>query len=83
MKPITFKGANVVFAENQPEYIPLPAHIVKDGTVISCWGLSLSERIKIFFSGRLWLRILTFNEKLQPQLPEVDHPFILVNDGSY
>ena len=75
MKPIKFKEANVTFAENQPEYLPLPAHKTEDGQVISCWQLSLSERIKILFNGKVWLRILTFNEKLQPLKPSVDRPF--------
>jgi hypothetical protein len=30
MKPIKFKEANVTFAENQPEYIPLPAWNIRD-----------------------------------------------------
>ena len=76
MKPVKFKEVNVTFAENQSEYLPLPACRDKDGQVISCWQLTFIERLKILFSGILWLRQLTFNQKLQPQLPEIDRPFI-------
>jgi len=77
MKPIKFKEANATFAENQPEYLPLPAHRAKDGQVISCWQLTISERLKLLFSGKIWLRQLTFNQLLQPQLPETNNPFIV------
>ena len=38
MKPIEFKGQNVVFAKDQDGYQPLPACIKKDnyGTVVTC-----------------------------------------------
>lgn len=40
MKPKEFKGQNIVFAKDQPEYQPLPALRMPDGEVITCWGLS-------------------------------------------
>lgn len=33
MKPIKFEGHNVVYAENQPEYNPLPAFKAENGTI--------------------------------------------------
>jgi len=36
MKLIKFKGQNCTFAENQPEYIPLPAYRDNEGIIISC-----------------------------------------------
>ena len=38
MTPITFKEANMIFAKNQKEYIPLPAHRTEtnEHTVTSC-----------------------------------------------
>jgi len=65
MKGITFKGQNVVFAENQDEYISLPALRIEDN-VITCWRLSFKERLVILFTGRLWLNMLTFNKPLTP-----------------
>ena len=68
MKPIKFKDQNITFAENQPEYQPLPALRLetKEGEVISCWKMSFKERIKILFLGKIWLSIYTFNKPLMP-----------------
>ena len=74
MKPTEFEGSNVVFAENQPEYLPLPAYKAPTGEVVSCWELNWKERIKMLFTGRIFLTVLTFNGPLQPQLPSVENP---------
>ena len=76
VKPIPFKQQNIVFAENQPEYMPLPAlKSGANGEVITCWGLTWRERLRLLFTGKLWLRVLTFDRPLQPLLPEVESPF--------
>ena len=75
MKPIKFKEANFTFAKEQPPYIPLPAWRGDDGTVISCWQLSRRERLKLLITGKIWLKVLTFNQPLQPQRLDVDRPF--------
>lgn len=68
MKPIKFKEQNITFAENQPEYLPLPAF--KDpgdqGAVVTCWRLSLYERLIILFTGKLWASSMTYHQPLQP-----------------
>jgi len=76
MNPVNFKEQNAVFAENQPEYIPLPAHIKNDleVTIICCWQLSWKERFQILFTGKIWHSVLTFGQPLQPQLLEIDKP---------
>ena len=71
MKPIKFKGHNVVYAENQKEYLPLPVYKEKNGTVTSCWKMTLFERLKVLFTGKIYFMTLTFNQPLQPQLPKV------------
>ena len=73
MKPIEFPEQNIVFAENQKDYLPLPAFKDDDenGTVVTCWQLTWRERIQIFFTGKMWWTQLTFGNKLQPQLPSV------------
>ena len=70
MKPIKFKEQNCTFAENQPEYVPLPAFRAdtKEGEVISCWQLSFRERLRILFTGKLWVMLMTFNKPLTPSL---------------
>ena len=68
MKPIKFKHQNIIFAENQPEYQPLPALKInsEQGEVISCWGLSIKERLIILFTGRVWVSLMSFNKPLIP-----------------
>ena len=68
MIPIKFKEQNCVFAEDQPEYYPLPAHKVDEpeGRIISCWKLNFIERLRILFSGKLWVSLMTFNQPLTP-----------------
>ena len=79
MKPIEFYGHNATFAKDQPEYLPLPALVadLEGGgqNVISCWKLTWRERVKLLFTGRLWINSLMFGSSLQPILPEVDRPF--------
>lgn len=78
MKPIQFVGSNTVFAKDQPEYQPLPAHagltLGQNGIVTTCWGLTWRERLKILWSGKIWWQQLTFGQALQPQLPSVEKP---------
>ena len=76
MKPIEFKEQDIIIAEHQDEYLNLPAHLKGDpeGTVTSCWKLTIRERIKIIFTGRVWHSLMTFNSPLQPQKISVDKP---------
>ena len=71
MKPIKFEGQNVVFAEDQPEFEPLPAKKDADGTVTTCWEFTPEEREIIANGGNLYLSQLTFNHPLQPLSPSV------------
>ena len=66
MEAIKFKGYNVTLAENQDEYLSLPVHRADDGTLTSCWKLSWFERMKVAFSGTVFLQVLTFNTPPQP-----------------
>jgi hypothetical protein len=81
MKPIKFRGMNVTFAENQPEYLPLPALVadMENGgqNVISCWKLTWWERITVLFTGVMWINSLKFDHALQPVLPETTRPFTI------
>lgn len=66
MKPIKFKEQNCTYAENQPEYMPLPAHKTEEGEVVTCWEFSFKDKIRILFNRKLWLGLRTFNKPLQP-----------------
>lgn len=74
MKPIEFKHQNIVFAKEQPEYQPLPALKIDSpsGEVISCWKLTFKERIKIVFTGRVWLSLMSFNKPLTPSFVAIN-----------
>ena len=50
MKPIEFPQMNRTWAKNQPPYLSLPAYS-NDKETISCWKLTLRERIQVLFTG--------------------------------
>lgn len=77
MKPVPLNpprdigGRNVVFAENQPEYQPLPAWT--DGKqVIERWRLTWRERLRALLGRDLFIHVLTFGEPLQPIIVTFD-----------
>ena len=76
MEPVTFKEYNIIFAKNQPEYLPLPAHVCNtdDRIVTTCWKLTWKERLQILFSGQFYFQQMTFGHPLQPQKPSIRNP---------
>jgi hypothetical protein len=78
MNPIKFPQVNVTYAENQPEYFPIPVWKRPDdpeGQIIICWKFTWRERLAILFNGILWHHVLTFNKQLQPMALGTDNPF--------
>ena len=73
MKPIKFKEQNCTFAKDQPEYIPLPALRLHSngGEVISCWKMSFIERLKVLFTGKVWLSLMMFGQPVTPSFLSV------------
>jgi hypothetical protein len=75
MTPVEFEEQTTIFAKDQPEYQPLPAHVSADGVVTSCWQLEpLEIELLVASGGKLWLSQMTFGAPLQPQLPSVVQP---------
>ena len=76
MKPIKFKEQDVVFAENQEPYLPLPAYRHNDDwkCVSSCWRLDFVERLRVLFTGRIWVTMPTFGKPLTPVKLQIDNP---------
>jgi hypothetical protein len=74
MDPVKFKGHNLVLAENQEEYRPLPVchELTGNGAMVCCWKLSFWERVKLLFKGKIFIRQLTFNMPFQPMLPMIE-----------
>lgn len=66
MKPTTFPGCNVVYAKDQPPYLPLPANKSEGGAVTTCWRGGFLDRLRFCLTGRMYVTALTFNRPLQP-----------------
>lgn len=58
----------VILAKDQPQYIPLPALISgsEGGMVTTRWKLSWRERLRVLWSGNLWLQMLCFHKPVTP-----------------
>ncbi len=77
MKLIEFPEQTTVYAKDQPEYLPLPAHRFAgdpQGRIACCWQLTWRERFTLLWRGVLWHQVLTFKQPLQPQLLTVEKP---------
>ena len=66
MTPIPFREQNITY--NPPEGMEdkcdaLPA-FRGEGQVISCWHLTLWERIKLLLTGRLWFSVIGNGRRL-------------------
>lgn len=75
MIPTEFENQNIVFAKDQPEYLPLPAHKTEDGRVISFWKLEDGDIEKIKELGGIYIDSMTFNKPLQPIGIHIENPF--------
>jgi len=75
MKPIEFPEANVTWAKKQAGVLPLPAYSNKRVTITK-WRLTWLERLKMLWTGVLWLQQRNFGHSLQAQRPTVDYPFL-------
>lgn len=61
----------VVFAKDQPEYIPLPAVVYPDGKILTEWQPTEDERQRLARGEHVRLWIWTFGKPLQPVMLEV------------
>lgn len=83
MNSIKFKECNIVYAENQPQYTPLPGFKNESvqGEFITCWKLSFKERLRVLFLGKIWKSQMTFNNPLQPMfLTTKKHEVLTTNN---
>ena len=70
MKNIKFEESDIMIAKGQDEFKALWAYM-DDEVTVSCYELSWKERLKILFSGKLWIGQANFGMPLQAQLPSV------------
>lgn len=67
VEPTPHNGARlVVFAKDQPQYIPLPASVDANGLVMTEWEPTAAELDHLLQGGRIRLWIYTFGHALQP-----------------
>ena len=66
MKAVRFKEQTTTYGRHQPEHFPLPAHKSKDGVATTCWKLGLKERLRVLFTGKVFLSVMTYNKPIQP-----------------
>jgi hypothetical protein len=74
---VEFPEQTTEIAKNQPEYRVMSAYQFADdphGRIVCCWELSLRDRLRVLFFGKIWQHILTFNNEVQPQLIMTDKP---------
>ena len=77
MRPLKFKGCNIVYGATQKEYQPLPAErrgMVETGEILTCWELSPEELKQVQETGKIWLSVLTFGQPLQPVYLATEKP---------
>lgn len=78
IKPIEFVKQNINFTkpEGLDDCDTLPAYT--DGEqCISCWQFSLRERIKILFTGKLWVGVL--GRRPLPMWLDARYPFTVLD----
>lgn len=81
MRAKEFPEHNVVFAKDQPEYLPLPAYrsYSQEGEVIFCMGLSFRERLRVLLNGEIWVSLMTFNKPLTPSFHSTKKSDVLLS----
>lgn len=63
--PETRGWTPLVYAKDQPEYLPLPVMRSVDGRVVSRWTLTDEEREAILAGADIFLTVHTFNVDIQ------------------
>ena len=85
IEPVLTRAPNeprLYFARDQAQYNTLPAlrgpgpEMGGQGKVTSRWQLSFRECLRVFWTGEIWLQMLTFDEPLQPVKILTEEPTI-------
>lgn len=74
-----------VFAENHPEYQPLPSIRREDGVILTRWILSAEEMEAVSRQGFIYLAVIVGDKGLQPvkltaEVPEEFQNYKLVDE---
>ena len=67
MKAIPFKEQNITY-EGDEKHKDVPAFKAdtKEGEVITCWKMSIKEKIIFLLTGKLWVTIISYNKHINP-----------------
>jgi hypothetical protein len=75
VEPRSRQGARLVlFAKDQPQYMPLPASVDANGLVMTEWEPTAEELEALLTGGRIRIWVHTFNHPLQPLSVDVVAP---------
>jgi hypothetical protein len=64
----------VVYAKDQPPYLPLPTCRTPDGEVVTRWKPNWKARLALLFGADFYLVMLSFNQPLTPVRVSLDKP---------
>jgi len=75
VEPELHDGARlVVLGQGQPQYMPLPASVDEQGTVMTEWEPTTEELERLLLGGRIRLWTHTFGHPFQPVSIEAIEP---------
>lgn len=80
MIPCNFKQSNQILTRplNMTDKECTALNVYSDGEeCVSCWKMSISERIITFFTGKVWVGV--FSGKTQPPIRLSGHSLFLKN----
>lgn len=67
MEAIEFPEVNLIIAQHQPEYQTLPSyHNKEEGSLTFCFKLTEDEINRIYATGEIWFKQITFNKPMNP-----------------
>jgi len=55
MNPISFKEANVLYSDKGKDTVPMPALRINNQVVVR-WRMNFFERVRVLFTGNIWIR---------------------------
>lgn len=73
MTPRTFTQAQNLLAENQPEFLLLPAHQA-DGVTTTCYEVTTEDIARMILAHRIWVQVQNGRDPIHPQRLSIECP---------
>ena len=81
MKPVDFSGSNFTFSRFASEYDePTPMRMVED-TAFICFKMTWREKLKVLFTGKIWVEYQRVKRPINGVLPSVNNPIKKQKNG--